>query len=140
MTSQRTGPSARPSTALSSAVALVVLSLSSACMHGASVRPSSDARPAAAPVTEREAEARAAPPVETATAVIVQGTDLASVAAAVRAVGGEITHELGIIDAVGARLTPSQIAQLEADETLNVQADGTVGVSDTNVGAVSSKR
>ena len=124
MTSHRTGPS-RPSTALSSAVALVVLSLSAACMHGASVRPSSDARPAAAPVTEREA------------AVIVQGADLASVAAAVRAVGGEITHELGIIDAVGARLTPSQIAQLESDETLTVQADGTVGVSDTTVGAVS---
>ena len=36
--------------------------------------------------------------------VIIQGADAASVAAAVRAVGGEITHELGIIRAVAARL------------------------------------
>ena len=40
--------------------------------------------------------------------VIVQGADLAIVKSAVEAVGGEITHELGIIRAVGARLTAEQ--------------------------------
>ena len=36
------------------------------------------------------------------TAVIVQARDMAAATAAVGSVGGEITHELGIIDAVGA--------------------------------------
>ena len=35
-------------------------------------------------------------------AFIIQGADVAAVKAAVQAVGGEITHELGIIHAVGA--------------------------------------
>ena len=34
--------------------------------------------------------------------VIVQSADVASAASAVRQVGGEVTHELAIIDAVGA--------------------------------------
>ncbi len=51
---------------------------------------------------------------ETATvAVIVQGRDLSAVAEAVRQVGGEITHELGIIRAAGAELTAAQRAALE---------------------------
>ncbi len=44
--------------------------------------------------------------------VIVQSTDLAGAARAVRSVGGTITHELGIIDAVGARLTAAQVETL----------------------------
>ncbi len=59
--------------------------------------------PAAAPVAE---EPEPAP-------FIVQGTDLATVLEAVRKVGGEVTHELAVIRAVGARLTPSQRAELE---------------------------
>lgn len=39
---------------------------------------------------------------------IVQGTDLAAARAAVRAAGGEVTHELGIIQAVGAELSEAQ--------------------------------
>ena len=39
---------------------------------------------------------------------IIQGRDLATVAAAVRTAGGAITHELGLIRAVGARLTDAQ--------------------------------
>ena len=35
---------------------------------------------------------------------IVQAADMETAAAGVRAVGGELTHELGIIDAVGANL------------------------------------
>ncbi len=44
---------------------------------------------------------------------LIQGADLASVKAAVQAAGGEITHELGIIRAVGARLTKTQLADLQ---------------------------
>ena len=43
---------------------------------------------------------------------IVQGHELTAVAAAVRAAGGEITHELGIIDAVGARADRGAAARL----------------------------
>ena len=46
--------------------------------------------------------------------VIVQGDNLTAVAGAVRAVGGAITHELDIIDAVGARLTAHQLETLRA--------------------------
>ncbi len=56
----------------------------------------------------------AAPIEEEASPFIVQGTDLATVLEAVRQVGGEVTHELAVIRAVGARLTPSQRAELEA--------------------------
>lgn len=45
---------------------------------------------------------------------IVQGADLATARAAVAAVGGEITHELGIIHAVGARLSAEQSEALRA--------------------------
>ena len=48
-----------------------------------------------------------APAPETSS-FIVQGSDLAEVIAAVDSVGGDVTHELGIIDAVGARLSASQ--------------------------------
>ena len=50
--------------------------------------------------------------------------------AAVRAVGGEVTHELGIINAVGAGLTATQLRRLEAnDDTLRVQPNRAAGVS-----------
>jgi hypothetical protein len=44
--------------------------------------------------------------------VIVQGPDLATAIAAVESVGGEITHELGIIRAVGARLGERELREL----------------------------
>ena len=49
---------------------------------------------------------------EAARSMIVQGRDVAAVAEAVRGAGGEVTHELGIIRAVGARLTPPQLTAL----------------------------
>jgi hypothetical protein len=55
--------------------------------------------------------------------VIVQGPDLARAKAAVLDVGGEVTHELAIIGAVGARLTPEQRDEIEADEALRVRSD-----------------
>ena len=70
------------------------------------------------------------PASEPTISVLVQGSNGTSVAAAVRAVGGEVTHELGIIDAVGARLTQAQIRRLGArDTTLRIQADRTTSVS-----------
>ncbi len=67
------------------------------------------------------AGAPAAPAPETAPeSFIVQGRDLAQAARSVREVGGETTDELGIIDAVAARLTPEQVAALREDPTLRV--------------------
>ncbi len=62
-----------------------------------------------------------------ATSYIVQGRDLAGASDAVRSVGGEITHELGIIGAVGARLTPAQQARLsESTSVRRIFGDRTV--------------
>src|SRR5512147_1469932 len=46
------------------------------------------------------------------TSVIVIGKDSAGAANAVRRVGGSVSQELGIIDAVSAELTPEQIRRL----------------------------
>ena len=48
----------------------------------------------------------------TTSSVIVQARDLAAASDAVRAVGGTVTHELDIINAVGARLTRAQATAL----------------------------
>ena len=45
--------------------------------------------------------------------VIVQGNDVAQVATLVNQVGGDTTHQLSIIDAVGAQLTAAQLAELK---------------------------
>ncbi len=66
----------------------------------------------------------AKPPVAERTAFIVQARDMAAAAAAVRSVGGKITHELGIIDAVGGSLTPAQAADLRARANIVMFADG----------------
>ena len=44
--------------------------------------------------------------------MIVQATDMESAADAVRAVGGEVTHELGIINAVAATVSEGQLGLL----------------------------
>ena len=46
--------------------------------------------------------------------LIVQSQDLESARAEVERVGGQITHELGVIRAVGAELTLAQRAELES--------------------------
>lgn len=46
---------------------------------------------------------------------IVQAADLETAVAAIHAVGGTVTHELGIINSAGAQLTPAQKAKLQAD-------------------------
>jgi len=61
--------------------------------------------------------------------VIVQATDMATAAALVRAVGGEVTHELGIIDAVGAKVTRAQLASIEAQPYVRTYANREVQVA-----------
>jgi hypothetical protein len=58
--------------------------------------------------------------------VIVQGPDLATAKAAVLDVGGEVTHELGIINAVGAQLTAEQRKAIEAGGDFRVRSDSKV--------------
>jgi len=78
-----------------------------------------------------------APPDRLATQTyIVQGQDLNALKAAVATAGGEITHSLGIIRAVGARLTSDQVAQLRQSglvtriyEDRELQTTGTCSVS-----------
>ena len=65
---------------------------------------------------------------------IVQAADLETAADAVRAVGGEITHELGVIKAVGADLTLGQLRRLEAQEGIVLYENQGVQVSDTEAG------
>ena len=45
--------------------------------------------------------------------IIIQGSDIAAISAAVQGFGGDVTHELAIINAIGAELTPSQIRALK---------------------------
>ncbi len=66
-------------------------------------------QPSSGPVEEQPASPKVG-------SFIVQGTDLATVLEAVRKVGGEVTHELALIRAVGARLTASQRTELEGLE------------------------
>lgn len=70
------------------------------------------------------------PPVqEHLASYIVQGSDLVTATDAVASVGGEITHELGIIRAVGAKLTPSQADRLRNIEGIQVHPDSSVKIS-----------
>ena len=63
------------------------------------------------------------------TSVIVQGQDLESAAQAVHEVGGEITYELGIIQAVAARIPAAQRDLLEGRAGLRVYDDRSVEVA-----------
>ena len=61
---------------------------------------------------------QALPAVESSelSSFIVQGESLVQLNAAVNTVGGQVTHELAIINAVGATLTPTQLRALERQE------------------------
>jgi subtilisin family serine protease len=61
---------------------------------------------------------------------LVQAADMDTAVAAVTAVGGEITHELAIIHAVGANLTPRQFARLQENpDIISMQENRTLQVS-----------
>jgi hypothetical protein len=67
---------------------------------------------------------------------IVQAKSLAAAKAAVKRVGGMITHELGIIDAVGARLSPAQAETLRAHGS-TVFVDSMIEPTSTTTGSSS---
>ena len=66
-----------------------------------------------------------------AAAYIVQASDLETAVAAVQAVGANVTHELGIINAAGAQLTAAQKARLQADERVTSIYDDRVAEVET---------
>lgn len=76
----------------------------------------SSARPLAMPATASNSE----------TAYIIQAATADLAAAAVEVAGGTITHELGIINGVAARLDPAALALLLTDPHLTLQADVTL--------------
>jgi serine protease AprX len=63
--------------------------------------------------------------------VIVQARDLSAAALAVAAAGGTVTHQLPIIEGVGAVVTPAQLAALRHDRALRVFPDRGVALSGT---------
>ncbi len=60
--------------------------------------------------------------------VIVQASDMEAAAEAVRAVGGEVSHELGIIRAVAATVSEGQRSALR-ERGLHLQDDAAVGLA-----------
>jgi hypothetical protein len=69
-------------------------------------------------------------PVPTAeSSYIIQGSSLEVVVSAVLAVDGEITHELGIINAVAAALTVSEREALEERGDLDISGDNAVDIN-----------
>ena len=72
-------------------------------------------------------QAEATPVVEQSASYILQGESTEVVAEVVRSIGGEITHELGIINAVAAKLSRSQLEQLRVNPAiLKITEDGAV--------------
>ena len=62
---------------------------------------------------------------------IVQASDVETAAAMVAYVGGEVTHELGLINAVGAKLSESQLRRLyTADMPLHIYLNSAAQVGD----------
>jgi serine protease AprX len=66
------------------------------------------------------------PQPTTATSHIIQGPSLEAVTSAVLAIDGEITHELGIIDAVAALVTPEQLDRLNSIDGLRISTNSAV--------------
>ena len=59
-------------------------------------------------------------PAEPKSSYLVQAADLATARTAVEAVGGAVTHELAIINSVGAQLTANQQAMLATREEISL--------------------
>ncbi|MGI9204015.1 MAG: hypothetical protein ACR2Q3_08390, partial [Woeseiaceae bacterium] len=78
------------------------------------------------------AAGQAAPEADAAS-YIVQAPSLEIAIDAVHAVGGEVTHELGIINSVGATLSSEQLGVLSKDSRLKIQKDRRAGVADASL-------
>ena len=64
--------------------------------------------------------------VEETVSFIVEADSVEVAESAVRAVGGKITHVLGIIDAVAADITPSQVARLNTLSNVRLSSNAKV--------------
>ena len=65
---------------------------------------------------------------------IVQAADVETAVAAIQQVGGSLTHELGIINAVGAVLTPAQeVALTRINDDLSIYEDHSVMLNSESV-------
>src|SRR6266545_1337165 len=64
--------------------------------------------------------------------VIVQAREMAAAVALVRQAGGEVTHELAIINSVGARLTPGQVRSVRLSGNARIFADRKVRTAGSN--------
>lgn len=64
--------------------------------------------------------------VETHLNYIVQARTTEAAAAAVDAVGGDVSHTLAAVHAVGAALTPREVATLRAADSIRVYASNGV--------------
>ena len=71
-------------------------------------------QPAAEPVSQTQAS------------YIVQAGSAEQAREAIDAVGGDVTHELSIINAVGAALTPDELSRLETVDGLTITTDVTL--------------
>ena len=60
------------------------------------------------------------PDGETLSSYIVQGEDLSKVRARIHDLGGEVTHQLQLIEAVAANLTAAQLDALRRDDDFRV--------------------
>jgi hypothetical protein len=87
------------------------------CAFGLAFAPLTFGATPETPAIERE--------VATSSAYIVRGHSVNDIAREVRALGGEVTHELAIINAVAARLTSSQLRSLrQSDAVAQISGDG----------------
>src|SRR5579862_6061154 len=64
---------------------------------------------------------------------IVQASSFAVALAAVKRVGGIVTHELAVIDAVAANLTPAQASALRSRRGLTLTSNASTTVLGTNL-------
>ncbi|MGB7738399.1 MAG: S8 family peptidase, partial [Steroidobacteraceae bacterium] len=99
-------------------IALIALAASAGLALALVTSPTAVASPRGASPAHKSTTSR----VPTAS-YIVQAQSLAAARAAVVTAGGNVTHELGIIDAVGATLTLEQLEALRQIEGLEVQPD-----------------
>jgi serine protease AprX len=107
-------------------LALTVLGTITICAQVLAATPNERPMPADAAPTKIAASSSAQ------STYIVRAPKLAAAVAAVRRVGGKVTHKLAIIDAVAAELTSAQSAVLRADHQLILTPNRSATVAGSN--------
>lgn len=86
-----------------------------------------------ASVEETESHAESPKAASTSARYLIQAESLEIAKQAVEAIGGDVTHELGIINAVGATLSSEQLSHLNKDTRLHIEADRKAGVASSPI-------